>query len=73
LKDDKWVLDLYERLWSEFDDTEKGYHILVGEILSLTKHWEKNLLEIEGLKEEVVKYLELIDKKGMKEALKEVV
>jgi tagaturonate reductase len=73
LKDDEWVLDLYERLWFEFDETEKGYHTIVDEILSLTKHWEKNLLEIEGLKEEVVKYLELIDKKGMKEALKEVV
>ena len=38
LKDDEWVLDLYERLWSEFNDTEKGYYIIVDEVLSLTKH-----------------------------------
>ena len=72
LKDDQWVLDLYEKLWSDFNGTEDAYKIIVREILGLESHWGLNLNSIEGLAEQAFLYLKAIDQLGMKDAIKEV-
>lgn len=70
VKDDQRFLDVYTKIWKEFNG---DYTKLVIPILAMEDHWDINLSKIEGMTEMVAKYVEIIDTKGMKEAIKEVV
>lgn len=72
LVDDEDILDLYEKLWGQYDDSEEGLRRIVTEVLAYEKNWGMNLNEIDGLNEMVSKYFILINRLGMKEAIKEV-
>ena len=72
LSDDGHILDLYKNLWSECDGSEEGLKKLVTAVLAYDKNWGMDLNEIEGLTEAVTKNLALIEKLGMKEAVKSV-
>lgn len=72
LSDDSQYLELYEKLWKDYDGSRAGLEHLVGEVLALEELWELDLNSIEGLKKKLVDYLELIDGKGMKLALEEI-
>ncbi|MGL5278311.1 MAG: tagaturonate reductase [Cetobacterium sp.] len=67
LRDDRHHLDMYADLWQE-----NNYENIVKSVLGLENHWDMNLNSVEGMTELVAKYLENIDKNGVKKALEEV-
>ncbi len=69
LNDDKKFLELYKELWNNFNG---DYKSIVSKVLGISDHWEKDLNNIPNLNNLVTNYVELIDTKGMKEAIKEV-
>jgi tagaturonate reductase len=72
LADDDDILELYKGVWSSCDGSEEGLRNVVTQVLAYEKNWGMNLNEIPNLTDEVAKYLILIEKLGMKEAVKEV-
>lgn len=72
LADDEHILELYKNLWSECDGSESGLKTLVTKVLAYDKNWGMDLNEIEGLTQAVTDNLILIEKAGMKEAVKSV-
>ncbi|WP_113674919.1 tagaturonate reductase [Vallitalea guaymasensis] len=73
LNDDKNILDNFNNLWNTYKASQKGsYEIIASTILSNKAYWDIDLTQINGLKELVAHYLEIIDKQGMQKAIKEV-
>lgn len=72
LADDEHILELYKNLWSECDGSESGLKTLVTKVLAYDRNWGMDLNEIEGLTQSVTDNLILIEKAGMKEAVKSV-
>lgn len=72
LADDEHILELYKNLWSECDGSESGLKTLVTRVLAYDRNWGMDLNEIEGLTQAVTDNLILIEKVGMKEAVKSV-
>lgn len=72
LADDEHILELYKNLWSECDGSETGLKTLVTKVLAYDRNWGMDLNEIEGLTQAVTDNLILIEKVGMKEAVKSV-
>lgn len=73
LSDDKEILDLYKKLWGNYDGSDQALEEIVRAILSLEKLWKIDLNTIEGLTSRTSYYLSEIVNKGMKEAIKEVI
>lgn len=69
LADDAWAIELFARLWTEFDGTKEGCKKLVEEVLGLEQHWEMNLNTLPGVTDFVANCLYEITKKSMREAL----
>lgn len=67
LRDDRHHLDMYTDLWQE-----NNYENIAKSVLGLENHWDMDLNSVEGMTELVAKYLENIDKNGVKKALEEV-
>lgn len=67
LRDDKHHLDMYTDLWKD-----NNYKNIVKSVLGLENHWDMDLNSVDGMTELVAKYLEDIDKNGVKKALEEV-
>lgn len=72
LADDEHILELYKNLWSECDGSESGLKTLVTKVLAYDRNWGMDLNEIESLTQAVTDNLILIEKAGMKEAVKSV-
>jgi tagaturonate reductase len=72
LADDAFILDMYKKLWSEYDGSAAGVKKIVETVLANEKIWKKDLNKVEGLTDKVTKYLEAIEKVGIKEALKNI-
>lgn len=45
LSDDKWILDMYNDIWSTYDGTYQGILLIISKVLGLEIHWGVNLLE----------------------------
>ncbi|ABR34009.1 tagaturonate reductase [Clostridium beijerinckii] len=73
LVDDEDILELFKELWGKYDGTKEGLNKIVTSVLAYEKNWGSNLNEIPNLADEVSRYLEIIEKVGMKEAIKEVI
>ncbi|NSB15626.1 tagaturonate reductase [Clostridium beijerinckii] len=73
LADDEDILELFKELWGKYDGTKEGLNKIVTSVLAYEKNWGSNLNEIPNLADEVSRYLEIIEKVGMKEAIKEVI
>ncbi|WP_236894589.1 tagaturonate reductase [Clostridium beijerinckii] len=73
LADDEDILELFKELWEKYDGTKEGLNKIVTSVLAYEKNWVSNLNEIPNLADEVSRYLEIIEKVGMKEAIKEVI
>ncbi len=71
LNDDRYIMDFYKETWDKFRETQ-SYSELVKRVLGFESLWDTDLNKIEGLKEKIAYYIEIIDKKGMKKALEEV-
>ncbi|NSB15632.1 tagaturonate reductase [Clostridium beijerinckii] len=72
LADDEDILELFKELWGKHDGTKEGLNKIVTSVLAYEKNWGSNLNEIPNLTDEVSRYLEIIEKVGMKYAVKEV-
>ena len=72
LADDEDILELFKELWEKHDGTKEGINKIVTSVLAYEKNWGSNLNEIPNLTDEVSRYLEIIEKVGMKDAIKEV-
>jgi tagaturonate reductase len=70
LADDEDILELYKNLWNNYDGTSQGLRKIVISILEYEKIWGSDLNQIHGLTDEITKYLEAIEKVGIKEAIK---
>ena len=66
IKDDEWVLDFY--LAHKDDDNAALAHAVINN----EQMWGSELKELAGFEEAVVNYLDLIDRVGMYEAMKQV-
>lgn len=69
LADDPWALELFAKLWSEFDGTKEGCKKIASTVLGLENHWEIDLNTIEGVTDFVTDCLYEIVTKPMREAL----
>ena len=67
--DDAHILKMYDNLWNNFDG---NYTNMAHTILSMEEHWETDLSQINCMTETLAKYIESIDTKGMRVAIKEV-
>ncbi|AGX42937.1 tagaturonate reductase [Clostridium saccharobutylicum] len=72
LADDADILELYKGLWENYDGTQAGLENIVKTVLGYEKNWGRNLNKIPNLTSEVTRYLSLIEIKGMKKSIKEV-
>lgn len=73
LSDNDDILELYSRLWTNYDGSEGGIRKIVTEVLGYERNWKLDLNSIEGLTDLTSYYLALIEKVGMKEAVNEVI
>ncbi|MEM6884786.1 MAG: tagaturonate reductase [Verrucomicrobiota bacterium] len=69
-KDNDDILELYQKVWGEFDGTKEGLHQLVSTVLGYESNWKRDLNEIPGLTEAVTSNLKQILDDGALETLK---
>lgn len=69
LADDPWAIELFQKLWNEFDETKAGCKKIVETVLGLEHHWELNLNTLPGVTDFVTDCLYEITTKPMREAL----
>ena len=72
LSDNPEYLDMFSKLWDQYDGTDEYLEYIVETVLGLSELWKMNLNEIEGLKDLVTRYLINIERNGMEIALKEI-
>ncbi|PKM93963.1 MAG: altronate oxidoreductase [Firmicutes bacterium HGW-Firmicutes-1] len=73
LQDNKEFLELYTKLWAQYDGSYESVESITATYLGLKEHWGIDLNAIEGLNDFITKSVYLILKEGMKKALSEVV
>jgi tagaturonate reductase len=69
LSDDRDILELFSKQWSQFDGSIESIKLIVTAVLGYEKNWEMNLNEVQGLTDMVSDYLFEIETKGMKQAV----
>lgn len=72
LKDSQTTLDLYKKLWDDFDGTDKGIETIVEAVLAYEKNWGRDLNHIKGLKDQLVHFVKAILASSVNEVIKEV-
>lgn len=73
LQDNPEFLELYKKLWAEYDGSYQSVEKLVEEFLGLKSHWEVDLNTIEGFKAAVSENVYAILRVGMETSLKRVI
>ncbi|MBK1879809.1 tagaturonate reductase [Pelagicoccus mobilis] len=69
-KDNADIIELYAKVWGEYDGTPEGLRALVSKVLAYEVNWKRDLNEVEGLTDAVTANLEQILNDGMLETLK---
>ncbi len=72
IKDNEDVLSLFNYLWDMADTSEINLRFIATTVLAYEMNWKMNLNDIDGFREMLSDYLILIERKGMRDALKEV-
>lgn len=72
VQDDQWIIDFYKEAWGACDGTEVSIQMLVEKVLKLDRVWKQDLNQVKGLADSISSSLSLIEKAGMREALKTV-
>lgn len=72
VKDSEDIIQLYKEAWSLADGSVEALEKVVRKILAYEANWKIDLTTLPGLVEEVTKYLVLIEKKGIQQAVTEV-
>ncbi|ADE53741.1 tagaturonate reductase [Coraliomargarita akajimensis] len=69
-KDNADILELYSKVWGDYDGSAEGLKALVQTVLAYEANWKRDLNEITGLTEAVTEKLSSILDKGMLETIK---
>lgn len=69
LKDDPDVLEMYSRLWKQYEQGIIDIHKLVVKVLSNEELWFEDLNQVDGLTDLTVQYLQIICEEGIHKAL----
>ncbi len=72
VKDDKVLLDMWQRAWEGYDGTMESINLVVNEVLGNTSHWEYDLRTHKGVVDYLSEMINNICQLGMKEALKKI-
>jgi hypothetical protein len=64
---------LYSEAWQLFDGDDASYQQVVQKVLAYEANWKMDLNQIPGLSQAVTNYLTLIERQGMREALKTII
>ncbi|MBC8587396.1 tagaturonate reductase [Paratissierella segnis] len=72
LSDDPEILEMYKNLWNNYDGSDENLQSIVKTVLGSVDLWKIDLNSIVGLNEKVTKDLTSIVRKGMKEAVREI-
>jgi tagaturonate reductase len=72
LSDNREYLNMFSELWGNYNGTDEHIINIVETVLGLVGLWEINLNSIEGLKDQVIRYLSSIERNGIKKAINEV-
>ncbi|WHH60290.1 tagaturonate reductase [Petroclostridium sp. X23] len=72
IMDDMPVLELFKKLWSDYDETKEGTENLVKTVLSNTDMWGTDLTGLDGFTSTVSGYLYDILTIGVNEAIKKI-
>ncbi|QUH26818.1 tagaturonate reductase [Serpentinicella alkaliphila] len=72
LSDSPDYLQMFSKLWENCDGTDEYYKYMVEIVLGLEELWKMDLNKIDGLKVLVSRYLINIEKKGIEEAIREI-
>lgn len=67
LKDEKWVLDFYKKLWKNEPIIKENYQNKIVHVLNNEKLWGMKLSKIDGLEDLLVNYVQIINEKGIQE------
>jgi tagaturonate reductase len=70
-KDNADILELYEKVWSDYDTGTITLNELVTTVLAYEVNWKRDLNEIAGLTHAVTDHLSSILENGMLETLKQ--
>ncbi|ECG8591610.1 tagaturonate reductase [Salmonella enterica subsp. salamae] len=70
LQDDAFWIERYARLWRQHRDRTIDTVTLVKAVLAEEEHWKQDLTMVPGLVEQVASSLDVILKKGMRDAVK---
>lgn len=73
MKDDLWVLKLFEKTWENYEGTREAANKVTKTVLANSKIWGEDLSKIEGLTEKVSDYLHQITDKGIKATIRNIV
>ena len=73
LKDDDYVLSLFNTVWSNFDEKKINEVTLVQTVLKDQMLWGKDLTAIPGLTDKTVSFLKEINKDGMLNVLDRII
>lgn len=69
LQDNPEFIELFKKLWSEYENTPEGARKLASQVLGLKEHWEIDLNELEGVTDYVSSCLYEIVNHPMRQAL----
>lgn len=72
LDDSVEYLNIFSELWENFDGSDEYIIKITETVLGLKNLWEMDLNDIEGLKDQVSKYLISIERNGMKGAISKI-
>jgi tagaturonate reductase len=72
IQDNETILETFASLWSKFDGSTEGIHLLTEAVLQRDDWWGKDLCQLPAMTHTVSGYIESILKRGMRVTLQEV-
>lgn len=69
LKDNEDILELYSKVWNDFDGSKESVDKIVTEVLGYQKNWKMDLNTVDGLNSLTSQYVYSIVTKGIKKAI----
>lgn len=73
LADDPWALEMFNKLWAEYDGSKESATKIAKHVLGLESHWEVDLTKFDGVLEFVSESIYEITNTSMREALAKMV
>ncbi|MGL5657232.1 MAG: tagaturonate reductase [Fusobacteriaceae bacterium] len=72
IKDEDRFIEVYSRIWKDYDSSKEKSNEIAREILGMKDHWDKDLNEVQYLTKVVGEYIFKIQNDGIKKVLEEI-